>query len=308
MLNYYICMKTGLLLVPLATFLQKSPMVVLAIIASLLAYQLAILTWAFVPDQKPALLWKPVASNKQQKGSQVNTSQLQQQHLFGVKAKEAKPVVPKTTIDNAPKTRLNLKLVGVVAATNPKNSSVIIDQKGKQSSYFMDSKIDGTSAVITQIYQDRIILKVGGGYQTLMLDGVEKLDQQHKNHEKNRPAKPRKKDNKSVSKPIKGKVKTVNLDRQALLSNPGKLTDYIRISPVRENGVVKGYRVKPGKDRALFEASGLKSGDLAVELNGIDLTDTQQAFTLMKEFPTMTDMTLSVERGGQLHELYFSIP
>ncbi|MCP5078108.1 MAG: type II secretion system protein GspC [Psychromonas sp.] len=288
---------------PLTTFLQKSPLAVLAVIATLLAYQLALLTWAFVPEDKPALLWKPVVTNNQQNSAKINTRQLQEQHLFGEKAKEVKVVVPETSITNAPKTRLNLKLVGVVAATEPKYSSVIIDHKGSQGSYFIDSKIDGTSAIITKIYQDRIILKVNGSHQTLMLDGVEKLDKKHQSHEikgKTTKRKPK--------RVIKTEVKTVKLNRKELLKNPGKLTDYIRISPVRENGKVKGYRVKPGKDRALFEQAGLKSGDLAVELNGIDLTDTQQAFTLMKEFPTMTDMTLSVERDGQLHELYFSIP
>ena len=293
-------MKTGLLSVLLATFLQKLPMLCVAIIGTLLAYQLALLTWAFVPEEKPALLWKPAQVNKNQATNKINTEQLQQQHFFGKKEQKSKPVVQETSINSAPKTRLNLKLVGVVAATNPQNSSVIIDQKGRQSSYFIDSKIDGTSAVITKIYQDRIILKVNGSHQTLMLDGVESLDKQVKSHEAMQ--------NRKGTKGIKADVKTVNLNRKELLKNPGKLTDYIRISPVRENGKVKGYRVNPGKDRALFEQAGLKSGDLAVELNGIDLTDTQQAFTLMKEFPTMTDMTLSIERGGQLHELYFSIP
>lgn len=277
-------------------------MVILAIIASLLASQLALLTWAFVPENNPSLLWKPVSAKNNQDSSQINTRQLQQLHLFGEKAQEAKAVVQETTIDNAPKTRLNLKLVGVVASTDPQHSSVIIDNKGRQGSYFINSKIDGTSAVINKIYQDRIILEVNGSYQTLMLDGVESFDKQHLSHEKKGQT------TTPQQQVVKAEVKTVNLNRKELLKNPGKLTDYIRISPVRENGKVKGYRVKPGKDRALFEQAGLKSGDLAVELNGIDLTDTQQAFTLMKAFPTMTDMTLSVERGGQLHELYFSIP
>jgi general secretion pathway protein C len=294
--------ETGLLSVPLATFLQKSPMVVLAVIFTLLAYQLALLTWAFFPEDKQDLLWRPVAVKNNQSPNQINTNQLD--HLFGEKTKKSTPVITETSINNAPKTRLNLKLVGVVASTDPKYSSVIIDNKGRQSSYFIDSKIDGTSAIIVNIYQDRTILNVNGSHQTLMLDGVETLDKQHRNHERNdQSAQGRK-----PKQVIRADVRTVNLDRKELLKDPGKLTDYIRISPVRKNGKVKGYRVRPGKDRALFEQAGLKSGDLAVELNGIDLTDTQQAFTLMKEFPTMTDMTLSVERGGQLHELYFSIP
>lgn len=276
----------------------------LVIFMTLVAYQFALLTWTLIPVAKPVLLWKPVAANHNQNRDAINTLQLQQQHLFGETSKEIKPVVVETSITNAPKTRLNLTLAGIVAASDPQLSSAIIAYKGTQSSYFIDSKIDGTSAIIVQINHDRIILDVDGSHQTLMLDGVEKLDQQHQKHEN----KSQVGNNNKPKKAIKAEVKTVNLDRAELLKNPGKLTDYIRISPVRENGKVKGYRVKPGKDRALFEQAGLKNGDLAVELNGIDLTDTQQAFTLMKEFPTMTDMTLSVERDGQLHELYFSIP
>lgn len=229
-------MKTGGLSVPLTTFLQKSPMVVLAVIMPLLAYQFALLTWTLVPETKPALLWKPVTTGNKQTTGSINTLQLQQQHLFGETTKDTKPVVKETSIANAPKTRLNLKLTGIVAASDPEYSSVIIDYKGTQSSYFMDSKVDGTNAVIVQIYQDRIILEVEGSHQTLMLEGVEKLDIQHQRHENKSKVV---KDNKS-SKIITAGVKTVNLNRTELLKNPGKLTDYIRISPVRENGSVKG--------------------------------------------------------------------
>jgi len=298
-------MKTGLLSVPLTTFLQKIPTLVLAVISTLLAYQLALLTWSLVPENKPILLWKPVINKNQEKSAQINTERLLQQHLFGEKVAVAKPVVQKAvvaTVTTAPKTRLKLTLVGVVAASDPQFSSVIIERKGAQSSYFIDSEIDGTSAVITHIYQDRIILDVKGSMQTLMLDGVETLAKQQGSTE-NR-AQVRKKVNNSPP----SSIKTINLDRKGLLDNPAKLTDFVRISPVRENGIIKGYRVKPGKDKSLFEEAGLKNGDLAVELNGIDLTDTQQTLSLMKEFPTMTDMTLSVERDGQIHELYLSIP
>lgn len=287
---------------PLTTFLQKIPIVVLAIIITLLAYKLALLTWAFVPKDKGDLQWQPVAVKNKQTANKINTRQLQ--GLFGEKAEVVKPVIAEVDINDAPKTRLNLKLVGVVASTDPQYSSVIIDNKGRQGSYFIDSEIEGTDAVIVKIYQDRTILNVDGSHQTLMLDGVETLDKQHQAHERNDQSL---RGNKS-SLLSQSEVKTVNLNREELLKNPAKLGDYIRISPVRENDQVMGYRVNPGKDKALFEQAGLQSGDLAIELNGIDLTDTQQAFTLMKEFPTMTDMTLSVERDGQLHELYFSIP
>lgn len=283
---------------PLASFLQKIPAVVLAIFIALLAYQFAQLTWSFLPEDKPASQWKPTIVKNKQSSNKINTQQIE--GLFGEKAEQKKAVVAEVDINDAPKTRLNLKLVGVVASTDPQFSSVIIDNKGRQNSYFIDSEIEGTDAVITKIYQDRTILNVNGAYQTLMLDGVETLDKQQQAHRRN--------DQSARLNQSQSDVVTVNLNRQELLKNPAKLGDFIRISPVRENDEVKGYRVNPGKDKTLFKEAGLKGGDLAVELNGIDLTDTQQAFTLMQEFPTMTDMTLLVERGGQLHELYFSIP
>ena len=91
-------------------------------------------------------------------------------------------------------------------------------------------------------------------------------------------------------------------------SNPNKVLDFIRISPVRQGNEVKGYRVKPGKNPSLFNEAGLQSGDLAIALNGVDLTNTSEAVGLMKEFPTMTEVSLTIDRNGELNELFFSIP
>jgi len=286
--------------VPLSILLQKSSGVVAVAVSVLLAYQLALLTWNLIPGEESKYQWLPPKVKTTQNSNKTDTKKLQQQHLFGEKIKVVK-VEKKEAVSDAPKTKLNLTLVGVVAASDPASSSAIITYKNQQDSYFIDSKIEGTGATVSEIYEDRVILEVDDGFQTLMLDGVETLDKQRDSHESQGRAK-------SAEKQSANEVKRINLDRQALLKNPAKLTDYIRISPVREGNQLKGYRVRPGKDRSLFEQAGLKDNDLAIELNGIDLTDMQQAFSLMKAFPTMTDMSLTVERNGQLHELYFSIP
>ena len=199
------------------------------------------------------------------------------------------------TVSAAPKTKLNLTLVGVVAASDPNASSAIISYKSKQNSYFIDSEIEGTDASVSEIHEDRVILDVDGVLQTLMLEGVDNLEQQNDQQTK-------------AVREVKAKSVDVALDRSAILKDPGKLTDYIRISPYRQDGAIVGYRLRPGKDRTVFEQAGLKNNDLAIELNGVDLTDTQQAFSLMKDFPTMTEISLTVERNGQLHELYLNIP
>ncbi|MFT6985731.1 MAG: general secretion pathway protein C [Psychromonas sp.] len=289
------------MLLPLSNFLQKTSGLALLLLSALLAYQLALLSWSFFPEVTPNYRWIAPTEKVQQGDHKIDTKKLQQQHLFGqqIKAKKVQRKAP--ALSDLPKTKLNLTLVGVVAATEPVFSSAIIEYQGRQESYFIGSVIEGTNANVSEIYEDRIIIDVNGESQTLMLDGIEQLNKQRETHEFQSQL--------SNSENITNEqVHMVDLDREALLKDPGKLSDYVHISPVRENNEVKGYRVKPGKDRGLFDQSGLKDNDLAVELNGIDLTDTQQAFTLMKEFPTMTEMSLTVERDGQLYELYFSIP
>ena len=279
---------------PLSIFLEKSSGVFLVVLSGLLAYQLALLSWSLSPVQELKYQW--VAPKvKTAPGSQINTRKLQQQHLFGKPVSTKTAAKKRNSVSVAPKTTLNVVLVGVVAASDPGASSAIISYRSKQDSYFIDSEIAGTTATVSEIHEDRVILDVNGALQTLMLDGVDNIKPQA-NAVKSREA-------------VKTKVKPVEvaIDRAAILKDPGKLTDYIRISPYRRDGSVVGYRLRPGKDRSLFDQAGLKNGDLAVELNGVDLTDMQQAFSLMKDFPTMTEMSLTVDRRGQLHELYLNI-
>ena len=280
---------------PLFAFLQKFSGIAILIVGSFLAYQFALLTWSLFPAQKDDYQW--VIPKSRVTNNKIDTRLLQQKHLFGEVIQVKKAVKPVKSVSVAPKTKLNLILVGVVAASEPNYSSAIISYKSKQGSYFIDSEIEGTEASVSEIYADRVILNVDGALQTLMLDGVDGKT----------ASKPKRQPRTSRVRAEKAPVE-VELDRQEILDDPSKLTDYVRISPYREDGQVLGYRLRPGKNPALFEQAGLEKNDLAVELNGVDLLDTQQAFSLMKEFPTMTEINVTVERDGQLHELSLNIP
>jgi len=284
--------------VPLSIFLQKLPNIVLLFLGALLAYQLAFFTWSLLPVEKSELQWTTPEITGLKSANKIDSGKIKELQLFG------KTVLP----DDSPKkrllpdtlsvTKLNLTLSGVVAASDPLYSSAIISYKGKQDSYFINSKIEGTRASVYEIYEDHIVLDENGIYQVLMLDGLEAGNEQLP---------------KKVQPPIENPTRAapsnrIDLDRSEILSDPSKLTNYINISPVREDGEIKGYRLSPGKDPALFEQAGLENGDLVVELNGVDLTNMAESMSLMKEFPTMTEISLTVDREGQLYDLYFSIP
>ena len=59
--------------------------------------------------------------------------------------------------------------------------------------------------------------------------------------------------------------------KKDLANNPGKISDYLKISPKRTQGKIAGYRLMPGKNAEFFKASGLRSGDVAIQMNGLDL-------------------------------------
>ena len=95
--------------------------------------------------------------------------------------------------------------------------------------------------------------------------------------------------------------------KDEMTKNPGKLLDYINISPVINDGKLKGYRVNPGKDVAFFQRIGLQSNDLAVSINGYDLRDNSQAMQIMQQLSSMTEMNLTVERNGLQQDIYIRL-
>lgn len=82
---------------------------------------------------------------------------------------------------------------------------------------------------------------------------------------------------------------------------------YISISPVKNGDDIVGYRVAPGRDAALFNDVGLESGDIAVQLNGIDLSDPSSSAELMRIMNDPQELNLTVEREGQQYEIYIQL-
>lgn len=257
-------------------------------------YQSALLTWQLWPTKSDsAISWQPTLSraSNQVKSYELNT--LRNLNLFGKQQTGKQTPVVVQNID-APKTRLRLILAGLVASSEPSLALAIIEYKGKQETYAIDDEIGSTNAMLKQVLPDRVIIEYQGNLETLMLDGEDFTRETSQRQSR------------AVSSE-KAPRDLSNL-RKDLLVNPASITDYVRISPVRTNGKLAGYRVNPGKNRELFKEVGLKPNDLAVSLNGYDLTDTRQAMEVAKQLKDLTEMSLTVERDGQLHSIYLSMP
>lgn len=218
-------------------------------------------------------------------------------------------------INNAPETRLSINLTGIVAVNNDdKAGMVIIESQGRQVSYLVEDAVQGTRAKIAQILPDRVILNVSGRFETLMLDGLDFTKTVSmpvlaaRDEPEMGPLAPSAKSEKQIDATASLEVKEVLIEtREALLEEPGKLFDYIRVSQAMNDGEVIGYRLSPGKEPELFAQMGLKNNDLAVAINGYQLTDLKQAMAAINELQNTTDANITIERDGQQIDVFFSL-
>ncbi|MEZ5536610.1 MAG: type II secretion system protein N [Thiolinea sp.] len=87
--------------------------------------------------------------------------------------------------------------------------------------------------------------------------------------------------------------------KQEIVNNNINLLQVIRPSPRRENGQLIGFAVRPGTNRALFNQTGLRSGDVVTEINGMALTNNQVSRQAMQSLVSASGATLTVLRGGE---------
>ncbi|MGI1988849.1 type II secretion system protein GspC [Shewanella glacialipiscicola] len=277
------------------------------IVIMLLAAQI---TWKLVPTTASVSAWSPTPVNASGKSAgQVDLASLQLLGLFGkADTQSDRPKVAAVeTITDAPKTSLSIQLTGVVASTAEQKGLAVIESNGSQETYSLGDKIKGTSASLKEVYADRIIITNAGRYETLMLDGLVYTSQSPANQQLQQA-----KSNTTVNRIDQRKNAEVSQElaesRTELLADPSKITDYIAISPVRQGDAVAGYRLNPGKDANLFKQAGFKANDLAKSINGYDLTVMSQALEMMSQLSELTEVSIMVEREGQLVEIMFSLP
>ena len=145
----------------------------------------------------------------------------------------------------------------------------------------------------------------------LMMPGQQKKDEQARREEtelRDRNRDNAQKSEKKVDNRENERLKErLSEQRENLVKGTANLNDFIRFSPVRQGGVVVGYRLNPGSEPSLFKMAGFRPNDLAVRLNGYNLSDTQQALTALRELRSMTEANIVVERDGLETEILFSL-
>ena len=266
-------------------------------------YRMAVVVWQVVPAPplSDAVLEPPVVSRTAAgtAGQRVDISTVVNWHLFGAPSGPAAPA-GSAPID-APETRLNLVLRGVLSSGDPGTAyAIIAEPNGNENFFRIGSALPG-GAELVEIYPDRIILKRAGQHETLRLprDGLEGPAPPARGRA---PAAPQ------STGPADTAGALLAEYRERMAENPQSLLDLARPVPYNDANGFAGFRLFPGSNPALFSQLGLQPGDLVKAVNGIVLDSAVRGAEAMQSLAEASQLNLRIERAGQEIDLSVDIP
>ncbi len=257
-----------------------------------IAWLLATLVWAVMPLPEAAR-WQPppavvAKARNKQAGNAVDS--LIAAKMFG----EAAPLGTDGKPAEAPDTRLNLTLLGILAGGEKDSRALIAPDNGEEKPFAIgDTVVSGTK--LEAIFPERVILLRGGKYETLRLNKDAPSTATTYNPAAAAPAA------NADTTAMLGKI------RDEIMADPTKASNYMRVQPAKVGDQLKGYRIYPGREREMFKELGLRPGDLVTSVNGIQLDDTQKALQLLSDLGQANAVSLTIERGGQVQNLNLSL-
>ena len=272
-----------------------------------IAYLAATFTWLLVPQKENLQVIPTVPGSTVSVAQAIDVGAVKKLNLFGIFSEQK--VIEPVQVQEAPETKLRLTLSGAVASNDPSIAAAIIENNGKQETYGIGDKITGTRATLHSVAADRVLIKVSGRLETLMLDGFKytKVKDSRQNNRHKTVTKT------NISKAVVDQRNNQELSlsakqlRNDLNQDPGKISDYLKIAPKRQGGSIVGFRLMPGKKPEFFKSAGLKSGDVAVQMNGLDLTIPSDAARALQTLKEENEISLLIDRNGTMTEILFSI-
>jgi general secretion pathway protein C len=257
------------------------PRALAVVFAIAIAWQLVQLTWMLLEPASQVDSQPIVASTEpstRPKG--VDVQAIVSANLFGKAQDQAAATGP------APETQLNLVLSAVFASEDPEKGLAIIGESAQQTKVYSVGDTIRSGTRLHEVYVDRVILDRGGALETLALP--------KRNQTAVMASRP---------PPTPQPNRTVENLRRIAETNPTAFAEIVRPQPVFANGVQRGYRVYPGRNRQQFAKLGLQPGDLVLSINGTPLDDPQRGMEIFNTIGTSDRVQVTVERNGQSQDL-----
>ncbi len=261
------------------------PQALTVILVIAIAWQLVQLTWLLLDRRKPVAipLPAPTVTTAAAASRGPDVQKIADANLFG-REEAAAPV----DAANAAPTQMNLLLSAVFATNDPAKGLAIIGETAAAANVFSVGEAVRPGTRLHAVYPDRVILDRGGTLEALALP-TQSLAGVRMSRAAPPPARPQSQFQENL--------------RRIAETNPGAFAEIVRPQPVFANGVQRGYRVYPGRNRQQFARLGLQPGDLILAINGTSLDDPQRGMEIFNTMGSSDRVTVTVERNGQSQDL-----
>ena len=225
------------------------------------------------------------------------------------------PVEPEEIDEDAEleATRLPLKLLGTVAASDPRAAWAAVEETTKRQRIVVrpqDKLLD--KATVVRIERRRIVLENGGKREELALDEEDAAAAPA------RVAARRATSAAAVANvaDLRERVQQLSEDRfqvqreqvEQAMRNPAELFSQARILPKYENGAMTGVQVNSIQPGSLFEEIGIRDGDVVTQVNGIVVASPQDSAALLQELTQSNQFEVTVlGADGQPRTLSYTV-
>lgn len=282
------------------------PKVVMVVLTLMIASQSADLTWRLVPQPaSKAMVPRPVARAPQasanspdKRGGLETVADL---HLLG----KAGAVKTAKKIDQtAPITNLNLTLHGVYVDDDPELGAAIIGTSGSTQKYYKAGATVMSGVTLQGVFEDRVVLLRNGQPEVLRFPKVPSVSSTPSSSSRSgRSATTRQSSNRAAT----SSPTTLSGYREVFQNEPLKIFEHVRFVPVRSREGLKGYRVLPQKNRELYNKLGIRPSDLVTAVNGVGLSNDQEAMRLIETLKDASTIQVDIVRNGQPQSLTFNL-
>lgn len=182
--------------------------------------------------------------------------------------------------DEGSQTSINLGLRGIMMTNDDRAAhAIIVDGSGNEQVYFLDQILPG-GGILENIQADRILIRLNGVQETLMLTG----GAEHVSNMAQRPL---------------ANTGPATVSSEMTTPVPVLAAELIQPKPFYLDDKLIGYRVFPKLNSQLFLSLGLQPGDLVLKINEMELNQPQKAEELFRNLGESTQALLTLRRNGQ---------
>ncbi len=168
-----------------------------------------------------------------------------------------------------PPTSLSLRLYGIRYSNSGQLDAAILGFDPNNQRIYKANEVIADDIILEFIEPERVVISRGGIRESVTFDSDTVLSPE-------------------ITKALANSSKGIQVED----INSSALSQMISFQPYFSNGTLKGYQIYPRNQSKLFDSSGLKSGDVLVAVNGLDIKDP----SVLKELSVFGQVKLDLIR------------